>query len=325
MSIVETPNRPTISDVLFESRLRDFSTLAHLPSNIDSIELALLFATGRQRRAALIGPSGWGKSHILEAVLSRLEKDGVRADITRAIDWLSPQSRSELSEVLIVDDLQDVLEGQKMRQQLRFALERRVRAGKPTLLSLTSTRSVRHLRNFLPYPKDWAIGYVPEATENERIVVLEHMARTEGLTVDPTLIRLLAARLHRNGRTLIGALLRLKLSGNFWVGEEAILRGLATLEMFFPEGEDAELRNAIVWAAQSQDFRKSGLDATELAIYGMLRCASIPENAVARYFDLEPASCFYIANKIEKVVSQPAGATLRSMFISKVVARLSYD
>ena len=60
-----------LSNVLFERRVATFNSLAALPSNVEAIEAALMFSAGLNPFVAIVGPSGWGKSHLLGATSSR--------------------------------------------------------------------------------------------------------------------------------------------------------------------------------------------------------------------------------------------------------------
>src|SRR5687767_10490030 len=86
---------PRLSEVLFKSR--SFESLAAVPSNVEALETALLFATGLQSFAALVGPSGWGKTHLLEAVSRKLRNDaGYRScNVHTAADWVANPPRTE--------------------------------------------------------------------------------------------------------------------------------------------------------------------------------------------------------------------------------------
>ena len=61
-----------ISEVLLNPRPRGFDTLAVVPSNVRAVESGLLFANGLLAHVAVVGPSGWGKSHLLEAVANHI-------------------------------------------------------------------------------------------------------------------------------------------------------------------------------------------------------------------------------------------------------------
>ena len=53
---------------------RNFDTIATLPSNVEAVEAALQFAVGANPFMVLVGPSGWGKTHLLECVATRLRQ-----------------------------------------------------------------------------------------------------------------------------------------------------------------------------------------------------------------------------------------------------------
>ena len=64
----EVNRSPRLSDVLFPNVARNFSTIAGVPSNIQAVETGLMFANANTNFVALVGPSGWGKTHLMEAI-----------------------------------------------------------------------------------------------------------------------------------------------------------------------------------------------------------------------------------------------------------------
>ena len=62
---------PRLSEVLFETSRATFAAYAPLPSNVEAIDAALRFSAGHEILVALVGPSGWGKSHLLGAAALR--------------------------------------------------------------------------------------------------------------------------------------------------------------------------------------------------------------------------------------------------------------
>jgi len=295
---------PRLSDVLFEPSARRFGTLAALPSNVQAIEAGLLFATGLHTFVAIVGPSGWGKSHLLDSVSYRLRQDtNSSPTMLPAIEWLA-QTRTDSHGPLLLDDVQDAVSRTRPRLQLQLALERRVRAGRPTILAFTAASVTRQLRGFLPSQRDWVISSIVEPQPTERLLVIDQMASLEGLTLSTALTKLLAFRMRGNGRTLAGALKRLRLHGTQWVDVQATLRACGILDPFFADSCDWDLKERIVRTSDEVGSRFSGVSLEDLAVYIMLRQACFPEADVARYFRIEASEVYIRAERFEGTCRQ---------------------
>ncbi len=318
---------PKLSEVLFDEPSRNFSTIAALPSNVQAIENALLFATGSKHFLALVGPSGWGKSHILEAVACRIGHDtGVPPRIFSAIEWIYLGARADAPGALLLDNVQDALDGARTRLLLQIALERRVRGGRPTLLSFTASRATRQIKSVLPNARAWMIGAVPTADPVERTLVIDQMASAEGLHLAPSLVRLMATRMKGNGRTLSGALKRLRLSNNTWADDSQVLRACGILDPFFSDNSAWDLSERILRTSEDLDFKREVAEPSDLALHTMLRVAGLSESAVARCFGVQPAEAYSIAERFELLASKCE--TTRHMsrqFVGRIVATLSKD
>jgi chromosomal replication initiation ATPase DnaA len=313
-----------LTEVLLNPRPRGFDTLAVVPSNVRAIECGLLFTNGLVSFAAVVGPSGWGKSHLLEAVANRLAQErGARSyELWSAAEWIAASRNRASSLALILDNVQDVLARPRFRQQLRIALERRVRAGWPTLLSFTESRLTRQIRSALPCQREWSTILISPPSHDEREVLVHHMANTEGVNLALELRRILAYRLEGNGRTLLGALKRLRLNGSTWITPEEILRACGLLNPFFAANSAWDLRDHIFECAAAQREGHSN-DSSDLAVYAMLKVAQLCESDVARYLEIEPARAYSIAQCMDRQVRQDPEARRRVQgFVENVVSAL---
>ncbi len=318
---------PKLSEVLFEEPSRNFGTIAALPSNVQAIEASLLFSTGLRSFLALVGPSGWGKSHVLEAVACRIGQDtGIPPRIYSAIEWIYLGARADSPGSLLLDNVQDALDGSRTRLLLQIALERRVRGGRPTMLSFTAPKATRQIKSLLPSIRDWTIGNLPAPDPLERILVIDQMASAEGLHLSPTLARMMATKMKGNGRTLSGALKRLKLSGTLWTDDRQILRACGTLDPFFSDNSAWDLGERILRAADEVEFKGLETRPAHLALHTMLREAGLGEACVARCFGVQPAEAYAIAERFELVASSSEETRrLSKRFVQRVVESLSID
>ena len=269
---------PKLSDVLFLNSTHDFKSLAGVPSNVDAVEAALTFAGGSSPFAALVGPTGWGKTHLMEAVAGHVQREeGCVIPIHNAVEWASSMHGAYSREPLLLDNVQDALVRPKVRQGIRAALEKRVRKGLPTMLSFTATRPTRPLKSLLPSCQTWIVANIKAPDPRERMVVVSQISTAEGVSISQGLARLLAYKMKGNGRTLVGALKRLRLYGPTWLDSRATLKACGILDPFFVDNSAWDLKEQIYRISQQSDFRHGRASASDMAIFTMLREACLSE------------------------------------------------
>jgi len=228
--------------------------------------------------------------------------------------------------VLLLDDCQEVLSKPKMRLMLRLLLERRVRVGRPTMLAFTLPKPTRSLSNLLPSERNWVTTVLEAPEAQERALLIEQMAAAEGLALSSRLVRIVATQMHGNGRTLSGALKRLRLAGASWLDASATLRACGLLDPFFSDNPDWDLRLKIVRLAEQNRGRFGRVLPNDLAIYTMLREASLAESDVARALDIEPSAAYLRASRFAKDVgSDPQAASYVNRFVEIVVESLAIE
>jgi hypothetical protein len=319
---------PKLSQVLFVRKESSFNSLAALPSNVEAIEAALMFSAGLNPFVALVGPSGWGKTHLLHAVAHRLAHDlYVLPEPISVCDYLSNPSRGESAGPLLLDDVQEAMgKGGRMKMALRLNLERRVKCGKPTLLAFTSPKASRALRAYLPSARDWTIATMGAAEPAERVLLLHQMSAAEGLALSPRLSKVIADHMLGNGRTLAGALKRLRLSGTNWLDSNATLRAFGLLDPFFADNGSWDLKHKVLKVAEQHKAQFSKVSASDLALYTMLHEAGLSEVDVAHAKGIEPAEAYLRASRFKSQLadSEPTRAYVRQ-FIDLVVDELARD
>jgi len=166
------------------------------------------------------------------------------------------------------------------------------------MLSFTSAKSARSLRILLPAPRTWTWACIQAPEPIERVLVLQHMAAAEHLAMSAPLTKLLASRLRGNGRTLMGALKRLKLYGADWQDSSLTLRACGILDMFFRDDSDWDLRETVFNAC------RPGQNGTDLAMYLMLREAALSEAHVAQFFGVQPTIAYQRASALSAAILQ---------------------
>jgi hypothetical protein len=317
---------PRLSEVLFEQREHSFASLAALPSNVEAIEAAHRFSMGKTPFLAIVGPSGWGKTHLLQAVARRLSLEcDATPDCLSVHDYLAGSAKPDASHLLL-DDVQDLLARPRQRIELRLALERRVKAGRPALLAFSVAKANRQIKAFLPSSRDWTFATMGEAHPAERALVLNQMAVGEGLTLSPRLVRILANQMPGSARTLAGALKRLRLAGAHWLDAEDTLRALGVLDLCFTDNGDWDLKIKILKTADLHRTQFARVAPLDLALFVMLHKANLGEADVARSLGITPATAFHRAARFqEQAGSCDVTVGYVRQFIELVVGSLERD
>ncbi|HVL38974.1 MAG TPA: DnaA/Hda family protein [Fimbriimonadaceae bacterium] len=311
---------PSLSEVLFGAR--GFDTFAALPSNIHAVESSLLFAAGLQTFVVLVGPSGWGKSHLLDAVVRRIRMEYGHCGCRKmtAGEFAATGARSDTHAPLVLDDVQDVLNKPKQRQQLQLTLERRVKTGRQTILAFTGAKPTRQVRGFLPCGREWVVCTIGQPDPAERQIVVRHLCSQENLLLSENLVRLLGRRLEANCSGLKGALQRLKIHQRTWLDQRATLMACGVLNPFFADNPGWDLREAV---AETAEGLRQVIEPRDLAIYLLAAEAMLPEADVARYFGVEPAQVYAISSSMRQSVKQsPSTAAIVETATERVVERL---
>jgi hypothetical protein len=319
--------QPTLAEVLFRGSARTFGTLAVLPSNVGSVEAALHFAIGLNSFSVIVGPSGWGKTHILECVSEKLSQRFKPTPLVMsATEWLSGSHSADPTLPLLLDDVQELTTRPRSRIQLRLALERRVRSGRPTMLAFTAAKRTRHLSAILPSAKDWMVGTISEPAPSERMLIIAQLAESQGLSLSTSLTKVIAQKMRGNGRTLVGALRRLRLHGPLWNDVSGTLKACGLLEPFFADSGSWDLRGHILAVSKTFDAEQFGVPIAELVAFTMLREAALCEVDVARSLKIEPGEAYARSARFEKQYrsSEPALLAVRN-FSESVVEGLVTD
>lgn len=319
--------RPRISEVLFQGGDQTFASLAVIPSNVRAVESAIRFANGINPFVALVGPSGWGKSHMLFAAAKqfRFELRRLPIPVVSAADWHVDSRLRSIEGPLILDNAQDLISKTRSRLQLQITLERRVRAGKPTMLSFTESKMTRAIRQSLPDFRQWVVAVLKPPTPSERQKVVQRISESENMSISDSLVNVMATKLEGNGRTFLGALKRLRLIQNDWSDDASTLRACGVMNLFLCANSGWDLREQIAELAKHLDEHDQGqVSSFDLAVYVMLRVANLPESEVAGFFRIAPAKAYAYANRFQTLVDSNVEASESlHRFVRRIVAQLS--
>jgi hypothetical protein len=281
-----------LSDVLFDLNGGEFGSLVKLPCNEDAIETAGHFAAGVVDFAALVGPSGWGKSCILAEVGGQIERRRRQVEFQSAVQFLEGPHRYESGEVLVLDDAQEAMARTRTRSALRTLLERRVRTNRPTLLAFTMPKPNRQVKSLLPSYRDWFVSVIDVPEPNERLGLVQAMSRQAGLDLDTELINIMALRMKGDGRTLVGALNHLKLMGPTWHGHRCALRACGLMNAYFTSNPHWDLGLKILRTASRFPMPRGSLTMVDLSVFAMLEVAGMQEAEVARSVEISATEVY---------------------------------
>lgn len=267
-------------------RSSDLGKFALVPSNIEAVEAAKLFTSGQIPFLALIGPSGWGKSHLIQGVqMSLTDGERERAVFSTANQFLNSGCRPELPSLLVLDDAQASLTRIRTRNELRVALELRLRLKRPTLLSYTSESGHRKIIDFLPSAHRWAVFSIRTPKVKERILVVSQLAENCDLLLSPRLIEILALSIGGNARSIQGALNRLILCQRAYLTPTDELFAIGQLQPILMQS-DVSLTLLVMQAIRSTLARHSFEDFSQLEMcFASLLLSSgfrIPDSQIAR-------------------------------------------
>lgn len=294
-----SPQTLRLSKVLFEPASRKFASFSVVPSNVSAVETSLQFATGLTTFAVILGPSGWGKTHLLESVAERLKSRGGPVQMLGANEWLA-SGRLDHNGPLLLDDVLEVSKRPRLRVQLRIALERRFRSGRPTLLCMSANKRTRQLSQMLPSSSAWQIGVIGDPAAEERILIVNDLAKSQGLSLSVALTRVIAYEMRGSGSTVQGALKRLRLMGALWNDVNGTLKAFGILDPCFCDNGNWDFARHIVQTARNFPFDKYSVDREELLAFTMLKEASLGEEHAARAMRMHPGETYQLSQAFER-------------------------
>lgn len=212
--------RTGTSGAIVPAEATEPTSIAAVPSNRNALTVGFEFACGQLRFVGLGGPSGWGKSELLAHVAraaSHIHERPIR--VWDASDWAIAQAPATAEPVLILDDLQDAVKSPRMRHLLRVRLDQRLRRNLPTMIGKTGDFAI-DVRLRVIASNRWHLAAIQAPTPGERQCIAHRIALEEGLILHPSIASLIATHLNGNGRSIRGALLRLKILRSDW-GQDA--------------------------------------------------------------------------------------------------------
>jgi len=269
-------------------------TLAPLACNIRAIEAAADFARTIKPFVAIVGPSGWGKSHLLASTalaVGLYQAHSIQVVDARrwALECLDPIDPKPL----ILDDVQDVLGQPRARHCLIDGLERRARLNRPTMLGCSAAIFHRELHQLLPCSRAWVLASIKEPEFSDREIVVRQLAKKEGLELSRLACRLVAKLVAGNAYSISGALRRAKLIREDWSNPEI---ALSLCGVLLPHLEAAEWDVIDVVGEVTRQVLERSLDygqlTEEISAYVLCKFAGLSESDVANYLALPPGEVY---------------------------------
>lgn len=278
-----------------------FNTLTMTGSNIRAVEAALNFARGAERLVCLIGPSGWGKTHLLRATADLMAREFDREwTYCGALEWLEEDRRPETPAPLILDDAQLPTMDFRNRHRWFLRLNRRVTLGRPTLIGATSSSAKRWTRTYLPRAREWTIAAIREPDVEERRLIVGRMAESFGLRLSLEAVNLIALHLVGNGNSIRGFFTRLSCESVDWEKRTNVLRLCGLLSPYALGYEGWDPRDRIFDAVKVLARHRGDDEAVthQMACFLMLEIAKMSEGEVAAFFQSSPGHVYDQAEKL---------------------------
>lgn len=298
-----------------------FNSFSLLPSNVRAAEKAILFGANQAKLVLIVGPSGWGKTHLLKATYSLISKADRTAKpvFKNCSDRLCLFNPAEHRQPLLLDDVQACASRQRDRTMLAKTIERRIRSGHQTMLCMTAESVPIEMRQWLPYYHRWMIETIACPTAPEKRVLAAQISSQEGISIGDPLLSVLANRLSGNGLTLKGALTRLRLYGDCWVTDEQILRAWGLLNPYFLDIGTWDMHHSL-WELLVDRLGRS----SDTAIYVMRHVCGLPEDSIARYLEKSPSEIHRASKRVAAILLKDDQAQGEmEKLLRRVVRRLS--
>ncbi len=291
---------PSVAD----HRPAGFSTLAALPSNLGAIEAGMRFANGTTPFIAILGSSGWGKTHLLESVRSYMVLQGTKVGepVSAETYAQSPECVDEALPLLL-DDVQDAHRNLRTRHELRRLLEQRVRSCRATMVAISDECTQKQLCTFLPCTRQWGIQTIDAPSVDEREMIVRQIAGAERVRLSRPVARILSRHLFGNGHSILGALHTLKHVRWDWSDRMAACEACGLL-MPYIHGENGWDPRDIVWEAVSNTCPDQA-SVKQVCAYLLLAVLGLSEYDTATFLGESPSKVYTMANGVKRHLDDP--------------------
>lgn len=293
--------------------------IAQLPSNAEALRACAEFPRRAGDCLALSGPSGWGKSHLIGMVCSRLGPE--HSLLVRASDLLEDSELIRTPLVLILDGGERIRFQAQAQHALRVALEERRRRGQSTLISFAGPTSIPARRLLAGAGRQWQFVAIGEPNLAERQAIVVEMGRAVGVPLHRALKGVLAAQLRGNGHSLLSALRRLKESRMDCRRVKNLLPALGVVLPFLHDDNGWDARDE-VWDASCEACGGEGPEAEALYCWMLHRQMGLSERRTAAIIGRTGGQVYRMAAEMEQRLHTAEGRQLAKRGLNGVQARL---
>lgn len=305
-----------LSDVLLEDSSR-WSGFAALPSNFAAFEAAMRVAHGLSSYAVIVGPSGWGKTHLLQVAAEAASQAGAECIIHSPSSYLALADSGNASQPILVDGVQDVLRHPRLKHRFMVKLRERTRHRRPILLALESEPQSKLLAELAMLRVKSSVFPITVPTSSERELIVIKVALSMGLQLHRTLARLIARHVDGNGRSILGALNRLALYGNDWSCESKLPRALGITLPFLRGRDGWDLRDSVQEAVCAALNNSCDQERLQCWLCWSLRdLLKLPEDQVAAFMNMTPGEVHRFTQRAKGWKDELTKETIRRVLLT---------
>ncbi len=306
-----------LSDVLLGDSCH-WSGFAALPSNFAAFEAAMRVAHGLSSFAVIVGPSGWGKTHLLQAASERVASQyQIESVIHSPNSFLAIPESQNPSQPVLVDGVQDILRLPRLKHRFMMRLRERTRLRRPILLALESEPQSKLLRELAMLRVKPAVFPITVPTASERELIVMNVALTMGLQLHRTLAKLIARHVDGNGRSILGALNRLALYGNDWSCESNLPRALGITLPFLRGRDGWDLRDSVYEAVCAALCDTCDAERLKSWLCWSLRdLLKLPEDQVSAFINITPGEVHSLTQRVKTWKDEMTKERIRTVLLS---------
>ena len=286
-------------------------TFAALPSNINAMEVAMRFATGSANFVRLFGPCGWGKSHLLQAVLETMERNNLSPKLMSALHWAQLPNRNSIRTPILLDETQELHLHPRLKHIWRQSIEHRLRTGRKTLVAWTAEGQGQAMSQLLPPSREWISAQLDSPGIDERVLVVLQIAATKDIRISQEIAKLIARHVNGNGRSVSGSLHRLRMVDKNWTQPQDLLRACGIIRPYLLGHNGWDPRDHVLDAVSST-LGLSEYDETvqEVSCYFMTKEMELAEMEVAESLQLAPGKVYKMSTSVQSQMSTSAANSL---------------
>lgn len=270
-------------------------------SNLAAVEAGIGFLRGDSPFLVLHGPSGWGKTQLVLGLEAEGAERGVRIKVRDAGNWVAAPNPADQNSGLVLEDLQGLARHPRLRHSCRLLLERRAKSRRPTLL-VSTTEYCSAISRMLPsgFPS-WQFVAIEQPSDQEKLVIVRALADKLQLRLADEVGTLIARHLRGNGRSLIGALERLKLAKHDWSRPEDVLLACGVLRAYWLGSGGWDARDTVAEAVASTCGGAQCEDSMNRTIaYFLLDELGLTEHEAASFLKVRETVVYRWAAEVRK-------------------------